>query len=337
MARLFLSLTAVVLGLATASSAPPAVPDFLMKPAPEAIRILSWNVYRNSIFPSSGHHIHSEGTDRPARFARVLRAVQPDILCLQAVTRGAPRTAALIEKILPLKGDEQWQAQAGVDTVIVSRFALGARGQGYVEDGRFLRGHAIAVLQTPASDLFMVCAHFQSKVGPEEFAMRVRQAEMVATAIRKLQTGNWPGALRSRTPFIVLGDFNAMPGATAFLRRMTVGSIDPATGKTREGLDWDGSRLIDALPRHNGSREQTYTWRNDTLRYPPSALDRILYSGSVLTSVNQFVLDTTVMSESELAAAGLRASDVMANPDRGIQDHYPLVIDLTVRKESQPH
>ena len=337
MGRLILSLTAAILGLTLAAGALVAAPDFLQRPAPDAIRILTWNVYRDSIFPSHGLHIDEDGTDRPARFARVVSAVQPDILCLQGVTRGGPRTSALLDHIRRLPAGASWRAQAGIDTVIVSRFAVASRGQGYVDDGKFLRGHAIAVLETPESDLFMVCAHFQSRVGAREFAMRVRQAEMVATAIRKLQSGDWPGALPPRTPFVVLGDFNAVPGATAFLRRMTVGTIDPATGQAREGLDWDGSRLIDALPHHNRSRPQTYTWRNDTLRYPPSALDRILYSGSVLTSVNQFVLNTTVMSKAELAAAGLRADDVMLDPDRGIHDHYPVVIDLTVRKSPPPH
>ncbi len=337
MGRLLLSLTAAVLGVAAASGSTAEVPDFLQKAAPDAIRILSWNVYRDSVFPEHGHHVDDDGTDRPARFARVLRAVKPDVLCLQAVTRGAPRTAVLIRHILPLPDGGSWQAQAGLDTVIVSRFPLGARGQGYVEDGTFLRGHALAVLETPVSDLFMVCAHFQSRTGPEQRTMRIKQAEMVAQAIRKLQSGDWPGALPPRTPFVVLGDFNAVPGATEFMRRMTAGQIDLATGRTHNGLDWDGSRLVDALPRHNRSLEHTYTWRDDTLRYPPAALDRILYSSSVLASVNQFVLDPSAMSQEALAAAGLRAGDVMRDPGRGIHDHYPLVIDLVVRKNSAPH
>jgi hypothetical protein len=73
--------------------------------------------------------------------------------------------------------------------------------------------------------------------------------------------------------------------------------------------------------------------RNDLDRFPPGILDRILYSDSVLSSVNQFVLDTTAMTYGELIGAGLRAIDVMRDPQTGIHDHFPLVIDVVLRPD----
>ena len=106
----------------------------------------------------------------------------------------------------------------------------------------------------------------------------------------------------------------------------------PPPGQAR-GSTGTAPRSFDALPLHNASGVERYTWRNDLERYQPGILDRIIYSDSVLSSVNQFVLDTTTMSHHDLFGAGLRTIDVMRDPQAGIHDHFPLVIDLAVRPE----
>lgn len=294
--------------------------------------MLTWNVYRNSIVTSGNEA--AKDLSRTARFARVLKALQPDVVCLQEVTAGARRSAALVDRILPLGKGSRWQGHGEVDTVIVSRFPIGQRSGGHVEAGDRRRGHAIAVIDLPIGDLYMICAHFQSSDAPEDVAMRQRQAQLVVSTIRDARAGRGAVRLPSRTPFIILGDFNAIPGGAAFVDAMASASASSAgPGENGNGLDWDGSFLTDAGPHHNVSRPEVYTWRNDREPFPPGALDRILYSDSVLTSVNQFVLDTTMMSEAELAGSGLRAGDVMRDPEAGIHDHFPLVIDLVVRSD----
>jgi endonuclease/exonuclease/phosphatase family metal-dependent hydrolase len=307
---------------------------FLSKPTTDAIRVLTWNVYRNSIIPPANQVADVAGANRPAQFARVLRALQPDVACLQEVTVSAQRSAALVDQILPLQNGRTWRAHGAVDTVIVSRFDLGARGEGRVQDGNLRRGHAIAMIDSPTVDLYVMCAHFQSSDSPRDIKLRQRQAELVVKTIRDARTGRGAVPLPARTPFIILGDFNAIPGGATFVDAIVSGNASPtAPAEPTNGLDWDRSALTDARPRHNVSRSEVYTWRNDREPFPPGALDRILYSDSVLASVNQFVLDTTVMSDAELAGAGLRASDVMRDPKAGIHDHLPLVIDLVIRQD----
>ena len=332
MPRLLVYLTSAIVGWCTVSIAAQPARGFLSKPSPDAIRVLTWNVYRNSIM-QSGNEAAGD-VSRTARFARVLKALQPDVVCLQEITAGARRTVALVDRILPLEKGSRWQGHGAGDTVIVSRFPIGERSGGRVEAGNRRRGHAIALIDSPIAALYMICAHFQSSDDPEDAAMRHRQAQLVISTIREARAGRGPVPLRSRTPFIILGDFNAIPGGATFVDAMVSASASPALpAEGGNGLDWDGSALTDAGPHHNVSRPEVYTWRNDREPFPPGALDRILYSDSVLTSVNQFVLDTTMMSEAELADSGLRAGDVMRDPEAGIHDHFPLVIDLVVRSD----
>ena len=331
MVQLFASLTTAIFVVTTSLAAQPAR-GFLRKPDAAAIRVLSWNVYRDSIFPPDGETVDVSAANRPAQFARVLQALRPDVLCLQQVTMSTARTAALVDSILPLGGGKTWQAHSAVDTVIVSRFNLRARAGGQVNYDERNRGHAIALLETPAANLFVICAHFQSSDGREDVILRRQQAEMIASTIREAKAGGGATPLQARTPFIVLGDFNAIAGATLFVDIIALGKpIHLAPGERAEGLDWDRSRLTDALPHHNGKGPERYTWRDDLDRFPPGVLDRILYSDSVLASVNQFVLDTTAMSYGELVGAGLRSIDVMRDPQAGIHDHFPVVIDVVLR------
>jgi len=315
-----------------AASGQSPAPDFVQPPAAEAVRLVTWNIYRDSIFPEAGRAVDVADANRPAQFARVVRAVRPDVLCLQQVTVPSRRSAALLDQILPLGGDTKWQAFATADTVVLSRFALGARGGGVAGTDLPPRGYAMAVVDAPAGELFVVCAHFQSGDQPVDVAARRQQAGMVVKAIRDQRGGGSPAPLPPRTPFVILGDLNAIPGDTPFLDVLVSGGAAPTTDGGVEGLDWDGSALTDARPHHNVTGAETYTWRNDLDAYPPSALDRILYSDSVLQSLNQFVLDTTAMSYGQLTRWGMRSTDVMKDPQAGVHDHFPLVIDLAPRR-----
>jgi endonuclease/exonuclease/phosphatase family metal-dependent hydrolase len=332
MRRLLVAATVASLGLTAIVGVQPSQ-GFLPKQA-GAMRVFTWNVYHSSIFPEEGEAVDVSAANRPAQFARVLQAVRPDVVCLQDVTDSVARSAALVSNILPLPDGRIWQAHAAVDTVIVSRFDIRARAEGYVEDAERRRGHSIALIETPATDLFVICAHFQSSDGPEDNALRRRQALMIASTLREAKAGRGQIPLRPRTPFIVLGDFNAIAGGALFVGAIVSGRGTDSAGRS-DGPDWDRSSLTDAQPRHNVSGPERYTWRDDLDRYPPGILDRILYSDSVLASVKQFVLDTTAMSYGELVSAGLRTIDVMRDPQAGIHDHFPVVIDVVVRKNGR--
>src|SRR5262245_2650723 len=302
--------------------------DFLRKPTPDAVRVMAWNIGSDSIFPAALQRVDPVGTGRPAQFARVFRAVQPDVLCLGEVRVDTSRVADLFNEIQPLPGKPgRWQTHAELDAVIVTRFGIRGRSGGSVNDGARRRGHAIALLEVAgfANGLYMACAHFDSGGEPNNVAMRERQADLIVNAIREAKGGRGEVPLQPSTPFVILGDLNAIAQSPEFVENMLAGRLTgaPAGGP---GLDWDGSPITDARPRHNGSSADVYTWRWDVEPYPPGPLDRVFYSDSTLRVVNSFVLNTTLMSYDELRRSGMRATDVMRDPQAGFHDHLPIVV-----------
>ena len=64
----------------------------------------------------------------------------------------------------------------------------------------------------------------------------------------------------------------------------------------------------------------------DNLYFPPGRLDYIVYSDSTAEMRQSFVLDTAILSDAALDAAGLRRSDSLAS------DHLPVVLDIVPRR-----
>lgn len=258
-----------------------------------------------------------------------MRAIEPDVVCLQEVWRGSGSAASLFDQILPLPDGRTWQHHGVLDDVIVSRFNLSSLGQGTVdvEENR-QRGHATALTtRGDGASLYMICAHFQSRDRP---ASRERQADAIAKLIYTHQAD---GTLPDRTPIVVLGDLNAIATLPAlFVENLRAGRIGGSTPPGGRGPDWDGSELEETAALHNGRGNEQWTWRNDRTKFPPGVLDRVLYTGSVMTLDRAFVLNTTTMSAEELHEANLRQNDSMFNAGEGVHDHLPVVVDFNVSR-----
>jgi hypothetical protein len=66
-----------------------------------AIPVLTWNVSQHSVFPKDGETVDVTAATWPVRFARVLRALRPDVIGLQEVTERGARSASRVTHILP--------------------------------------------------------------------------------------------------------------------------------------------------------------------------------------------------------------------------------------------
>jgi endonuclease/exonuclease/phosphatase family metal-dependent hydrolase len=312
-------------------------PSFLRKRSAAAVRLVTWNVGTNSVFPQSDGDLHPTAPGRPAQFARVMRALEPDVLCLQEITRGEEATASLLDAVLPLPQGRLWEAQATLDNVIAARFDLSLRGGRVFESGELRRGHTMALVDLPDAfgprDLYAICAHFQSTAGPERVALRQRQADAIAGWIRDAHSPGGDIDLPPGTVIVVLGDLNVLtsdPGR--HLRTLIDGDIaDERSFGPDHRPDWDRSGLRDVMPRHNGGGLEQYTWRDDSQRFKPGVLDRVLFTDSVAAVNRSFVLNTTSMSRRDLEASGLRQTDVMRDAATGVHDHLPVAVDLVIK------
>jgi endonuclease/exonuclease/phosphatase family metal-dependent hydrolase len=313
--------------------------EFLLRPSGESIRVMSYNVNWDSIFPENDPKNHElRGFDRGQAFGRILRAVQPDVICLQEINylRGEQELGQFIGQADGSSTDHPWQVANVRDTVIATRFGL-------LEDGYKLvtslypldLQQAAALIDLPeathgSTDLFVICAHFKAGGGRSDILLRSRQADVVMANLRDLKTPGGRLDLESETPFVILGDFNIYTTDPAVhAGTLERGDIydESAYGEDLQP-DWDETPLTDAHPSHNGMGVDFYTWRSQSPVFPWGALDRIFYTDSVLELGNTFILNTMLLSDEALDLLGLQAGDVLLDLPSDYYDHLPLVVDF---------
>ena len=300
---------------------------FLDRPASADFRLMTYNVGWDSVFPS-------KDATRAERFQRIVRAVAPDVLALQEIRQfDARETAALLDEISPRPAGERWHACRGKSGAVASRFPL-IRAITRLDPPTY-RDPVIALIDLPdnrcAVDLCVVSNHFKCCGDANNDPIRQKQADGVMNWLRDARTPGGEVDIPEHTAFVFAGDLNLVGGPQPLLTLLTGDISDEALFGTDFAPDWDGTYLTDAHPLHNGSGPDDYTWRKDDSGFDPSRLDYVLYSDSVLEAVNQFVLNTILMSEAELANSGLERFDCCHDSHGRELDHLPVVVDLRIR------
>ncbi len=304
--NLLLLFASAISSFATASVSTPVT-----RRVPGTLRVVTWNIGANSVVPSAWSH----GADntRPAAFARVVRALDADLACLQELDIGAERVAQLFDAVHPLPRGARWHAVSELGNVLVSRYPLTQRRGATLRHRLSQRGHVVARVSTPSGAAPTVaCMHLQSSGGASNVAFRTRHAAAVVRDI-----GHPDG------PVIVLGDLNAVDRAKPYLAVL------------QHGLRADSAPFPLTVARavHNGSGSDAYTWRSDRSGFAPGLLDFVMYSASRYSVLNAFVLNTVTMSADQRATAGLESGDVLRGGVRGAAtgeyDHLPVVADLS--------
>ncbi len=319
-----------------AGAGPDAPSSFIERPPGDGfqLRVMTWNVKLGSIFPPDGR--------RHAGFARIVRAVDPDLLILQEVDpREADRLAKLMDRIRPLGHSRVWQIHGGADNAIISRYPLRQRASERVVPyplpnyPNFQYGQGMALVDVPdgesAVDVYIIAMHNRSRAGDENIRQRQVQSDAVVRWLRQLKEAR---SIPVGTPIIVAGDMNVLPGAPAnHLATLLTGDIadEQAFGPDIRP-DWDGTDLRDASPSHNAEGREFYTWRDDSQPYPPGQLSRILYTDSVLLQTHGFVVNTVEMAGDELEQYGLLRTDSLLDGEQGLFDHMPVVADFTINE-----
>lgn len=326
-------------GCGTNDAIGPGDSDGLHRSASSDVRVMSWNVKMSSILPPNGVRHES--------FARIVRAIDPDVIALQEVMWPdlAARLSRLMNGYIPLEDGRSWYVHTVSDNVLISKYPMRWRGGERVTPyplpqfglPDFHHGFAAALLELPHSgDLLVIALHNKSGSRHNDVRLRQEHADTIVRWIRDLRDSAQKDSIADHTPIVILGDMNAVPNASmAPFETLISGDIaDEETFGPDSSIDWDETDLADVTPSHNALGRDYYTWRNDHMPFAPSALDRILYTDSVMSVRHRFVLNTMTLSPDELANRGLLASDVLYDGDPSYYDHLPLVADFEITSVS---
>ncbi len=284
---------------------------------PAAVRMLLYNVLWGS--PESN----------PEPFARVIRALEPDIVLAQEWDRrpyapeGEDPPPRLLARDLAAWFDEHirsddWRVvigeKRGVAVIAphplrplplagLTAVVLGEQGELMQRTPRAVG----AIVETPVGEIAAISVHLKccGSAGSWEDMSRIAESFSINLALRE--------AFASRRPsgVIVGGDYNL------------VGSRTPLE-ILAAGLDADNGPLDVAEARRLGAREAV-TWRRADSSFTPGRLDYALVDGAAVEIVQAFILDTDALSDAALERSALRRSDSAAS------DHLPMIIDIRPR------
>jgi endonuclease/exonuclease/phosphatase family metal-dependent hydrolase len=304
--------------------------DFLRK-SEDALRIMTYNVNAESIFPDSD--LIKNWPYRPERFQRILKATQPDVICLQEVypTRSKEKIKAYFDTIIPLNNGHGWfVAQAATtDNVIVTRFPIKQLPSNLIIQERQVN----ALIDLPdelfQKDICIISGHFKSRGTPTDIKLRQEQADNIIGWIKDARTEGGLVDIPLNTPIIITGDFNTYESdGMPHLKTLLTGDIsDEARFGTDSQPDWDNTELKDLLPSHNAMGIDYFTFYKGSFT---SLLDRILFTDSVIQSINSFALNTTKLPSDYLMQFGLKQEDIFYDTEDTF-DHLPIFGDFKIK------
>ncbi|MBT3241108.1 MAG: hypothetical protein HON98_09215 [Chloroflexi bacterium] len=309
--------------------------EFLDFPDAVSFRLMDYNINWDSIFPDDDlQNMGYREINRQDEFSRLVNAIQPDIICLQEINP-ARKPQQIADMLIEITGDENWKAVSERDNVIATRFDF---IEGYIFDISNYPPElpqAVSMIDLPdekfgETDLFAICAHFKAAGTSSDIKTRQRQADVLLNRIGDAMTPGDSIDLPINTPYLLMGDFNVYDTDPAYhLTSMITGDI---VDEDRYGgdisPDWDGTDLGDVYPSINNQGLDWDTWRDDGSPYSSGALDRILYTDSILKVINSAILDTTLLTDEAFDKYGLDFGDVLFASELGNYDHLPIVIDF---------
>ncbi len=173
-----------------------------------------------------------------------------------------------------------------------------------------------AVLGTP---LLVINTHLI----PFDPAASQADADELIMVLREWRSGNGPFELPPNTPIVHVGDFN-LAGPSQLLKTLRDGDIsDEARFGADAPPDWDDTPVRDLNSRQTALRVGFTTSRNES--NAGARLDYIFFTDSAMEVGNHYILNTTAMTEEDLAANALAAADTDT-----ASDHLPRVVDIAM-------
>ncbi|MEQ8762848.1 MAG: endonuclease/exonuclease/phosphatase family protein [Planctomycetota bacterium] len=265
------------------------------------LRLMNWNVLWGKVF------------EDPEPFARVLRAVDPDVITFQELTGDdiEGRLRAWLEKTAPAGAESSWTVNVGDVGGGTLFSAVATRRPAEVAELRIparrdrdvMQSLPALVVKSGDRRTLVISIHLPccGGIGSPQDEARLQTVADLDQALK-----DWMSENRV-TGIILAGDYNL------------VGSKQPLTTivESTERLLGRG-RSIELL-RLEGST--TATWRDPKQPFVPGQLDWVVTGGKVDVQ-GGFVLDTREVETRWRSLHGLEEGDTDAS------DHLPLVVDF---------
>ncbi|MEM9662169.1 MAG: endonuclease/exonuclease/phosphatase family protein [Planctomycetota bacterium] len=286
--------------LAPAADGPRRVRAGVPEKSLGSVRLVAYNVENSS--PVSD----------PEPFTRMLRAIEPDIVCVQEWYDQTPASLeAWFNQQLPIAGTWRAFTSEGRGVAVITRFdasPFGPDGVIVAPEGedRSVRA-ASAAVDTPAGPVVVSSVHLKccGSLGGREDMLRSAEAAGISAMLQQ-EIADPAG-----TAVVIAGDYNLV-GGVAPLETMIA------------GLDSDGSDLSVLEARGLGDPTM-YTWTQPRSSFLPGRLDYVAFSDARLGVERSFVFDPARLDAESRSALNLGELDARAS------DHLPIVVDFRPR------
>jgi hypothetical protein len=259
------------------------------------LRIASFNTYFSALID----------TARVNQAKRLIDAVDADVYVFQEeYSSNASQVTTVMNAVDPLENGQPWTVIRRGELVITSPHVmlplpLPANSNYYA-----------AVVRIPGMDVLIVNNHMKccGYAGDTSDNTRIVETNAAVALINDFRAGALGATLSPyrNVPVIVVGDWNLVGSTTP----ADLWAANPGPALTRS-------------PIRNLIGKDVVTWSSPNgLDFWPGVLDVLMYSRGSTFLRNSFLLDSTLLNPSELAALALQSADSL------VSDHRMLVMDF---------
>ncbi|MEM7577123.1 MAG: endonuclease/exonuclease/phosphatase family protein [Planctomycetota bacterium] len=262
-------------------------------------------------------------------YARVVDSLDADVWAFQEIAiRSSSDIRSAMNLADPLPNGASWNVYKFSNQVIASRHPFSDLGSNVFGSPR---RPTVATVDLPdamsLTDLHLVNIHLKAGGSSNDETRRIADIDRLIEYFADLTTPGDQYDLESGTPFVMLGDYNNAVGFDPVVNFLNGDVQNESTYGPDTLLDWDATALDVAIPVHNGRGGTNWTFAGGSTR---SRLDWQVFSDSVMSLAQTFILNTQSMTSAELSATGLQTNDVLY--DSGFIDHLPVVVDYNLRR-----
>ncbi len=297
------------------------------------VRVVTYNIggFINGFSDSGFQQVNDNGSlvwEFIPTNSRVVDALDADVWAFQEINgRSASDIQSAMNRADPLPGGASWNVFRFSNQVLASRHPFADTDATLFGSPR---SPTVATVDIPSAqgstDFRFFNVHLKAGGGSTNESRRIEDIDRIIEHLREVQIPGGRDDLPTNQPFVVLGDFNTASGSGP-VNNLRLGDIDDeATYGPDSLLDWNSSALTQVASRHNGRESATWTFNNNGFT---SRLDYQIYSDSVTTLEQSFILNTRTMTSAERGATGLQFDDVLFDASSNRWDHLPMVVDYS--------